>query len=61
MENNYLFKEIAEKEREIKSQLEEWSRRGISSGFESRHIAELFSELAELERLSDLKIIEQNA
>ncbi|MBC1884280.1 hypothetical protein [Listeria seeligeri] len=53
MENNYLFKEIAEKEREIKSQLEEWSRRGISSGFESRHIAELFSELAELERLSD--------
>ncbi|HGX1670115.1 hypothetical protein [Listeria seeligeri] len=61
MENNYLFKEIAEKEQEINTQLEKWHSRGISAGFESRQLAKLFSELTELERLSDLKIIEQNA
>lgn len=62
MTNDYMFKEIAEKEQEIKKQLENWNNRGIrSAGFESRNIAELFIELANLERLSDLKIIESEA
>ncbi|EAD1842040.1 hypothetical protein SQ72_00845 [Listeria monocytogenes] len=62
MRNNYMFKEIEEKEQEIKKQLEKWDNRGIrSAGFESRNIAELFTELAELERLSDLKIMESEA
>lgn len=62
MKNDYMFKEIAEKEQEIKKQLEKWNNRGIrSAGFESRNIAELFTELANLERLSDLKIIESEA
>ncbi|EIO9132648.1 hypothetical protein LRH83_001444 [Listeria monocytogenes] len=62
MKNDYMFKEIAEKEQEIKKQLEKWKNRGIrSAGIESRNIAELFTELANLERLSDLKIIESEA
>ncbi|EAC4286230.1 TPA_asm: hypothetical protein GIM83_01920 [Listeria monocytogenes] len=62
MKNNYMFKEIEEKEQEIKKQLEQWKNRGIrSAGIESRNIAELFTELANLERLSDLKIMESEA
>ncbi|EFR93687.1 hypothetical protein DXP75_14335 [Listeria monocytogenes] len=62
MTNDYMFKEIAEKEQEIKKQLENWNNRGIrSAGFESRNIAELFIELANLERLSDLKLIKSEA
>ncbi|HHR2444422.1 TPA: hypothetical protein ACSY3L_11010 [Listeria monocytogenes] len=57
-----MFKEIEEKEQEIKKQLEQWKNRGIrSAGIESRNIAELFTELANLERLSDLKIMESEA
>ncbi|EAE9329628.1 hypothetical protein J4134_002102 [Listeria monocytogenes] len=62
MRNDYMFKEIEEKEQEIKKQLEQWKNRGIrSAGIESRNIAELFTELANLERLSDLKIMESEA
>ncbi|EAC2511320.1 TPA_asm: hypothetical protein GEQ36_03095 [Listeria monocytogenes] len=59
MESKYYFKEIAKKESEIKERLAKWNDRGIrTAGFESNAISELFSELAELERLSELKIME---
>ncbi|EAD5177120.1 TPA_asm: hypothetical protein GI920_00830 [Listeria monocytogenes] len=62
MRDDYMFKEIEEKEQEIKKGLEQWKNRGIrSAGFESRGIAELFTELANLERLSDLKIMKSEA
>ncbi|EAC8933673.1 hypothetical protein AK914_10875 [Listeria monocytogenes] len=60
MESKYYFKEIAKKESEIKERLAKWNDRGIrTAGFESNAISELFSELAELERLSELKIMER--
>ncbi|EAC5079555.1 hypothetical protein GLX70_06950 [Listeria monocytogenes] len=59
MESKYYFEEIAKKESEIKERLAKWNDRGIrNAGFESKTISELFSELAELERLSELKIME---
>ncbi|EAE7843948.1 hypothetical protein BMJ43_10700 [Listeria monocytogenes] len=59
MESKYYFKEIAKKESEIKERLAKWNDRGIrTAGFESNAISKLFSELAELERLSELKIME---
>lgn len=50
---------MQKKESEIKERLAKWNDRGIrTAGFESNAISELFSELAELERLSELKIME---
>lgn len=54
-----MFKEIDEKEREIREQLKKWNKRGIhNAGLQSKSISNLFNELAELERLSAIKLEE---
>ncbi|MBC1850176.1 hypothetical protein HCA21_11295 [Listeria seeligeri] len=59
MENNYMFEEINNKENEIKEQLEKWNCRNLTDGgCSSRGLSDLLKELAELERLSYIKIME---